>query len=436
MKTQRLFHQTRWRLTCWYAGVMGATVLAGGILLYHCLAITERWWFDRTVADLAGTLHDYLQPKLDQPGELDPDVAAILLGTEAHNDNLIGVTRLRHYYVRVLDPQGQIVLKSSFQPEGIPASASPERWQTFTAAEGTRYRQIDDYLHTRSGQIWGYLQLGRSLAESDEHLRQLIGILFLSTPLAMGGVAIVGWWLAGVAMQPIRRSYHQMQQFTADAAHELRTPLATSRTLTQNALKACEQGKSMAPETLHGLLRQNERLTHLVTDLLLLSRLDQASPQRGCDQRCCLNDILADLQEELAPLALEHQISLTMELPKSPVHTKGDEDQLYRLFLNLISNGILYTPAGGQVNVTLQTVPHHAVIQVEDTGIGIPPEKLPYLFNRFYRVDQARARHTGGTGLGLSIAQAIAQAHRGEIWVQSQLGQGSTFRVTLPTIAI
>lgn len=430
--SRQLFWRTRLRLTLWYVGVMGTTVLAGGILLYHCLAVTERWWFDRTVEDLAGTLHDYLQPKLAQPGQLTPELAKILLGTGAHNDNLIGVTRLRNYYVRVSDPQGQVLLKSAFQPPGLPTDPAEQRWRTVISADGTRYRQIDDYLHTRDGQIWGYLQLGRSLSESDAHLQRLVWILVLSTPVAMLGVGIAGWWLAEVAMRPIQRSYDQIQRFTADAAHELRTPLSTTRTLAQSALSKAELGDPVDLNTLNVIVRQNERLTNLVADLLLISRLEESDPAFGSFQPCCLNDMISDLQEELAVLAQTHLVKLRLDLPESPIYTDGSEEQLYRLLMNLIANGIQYTPAGGSVIVRLCSAQSKVVFEVEDTGVGIPAEKMPHIYDRFYRVDEARARHSGGSGLGLSIAQAIAQAHHGSIQAQSQSGKGSTFTVTLP----
>lgn len=432
MQSEYLFRRTRLKLAGWYAGVMGATVLAGGLLLYNCLALVEARWFDHTVADLAGTLHDYLLPQLDQPGHLDPQIASVLLGVDVHEDNLTGVTRLRNYYVRLLDQQGQLILQTPFQPVGLTVRSDKTRWQTYRAADGTRYRQLDDYLHTHRGEIWGYLQLGRSMAESDAHLNRVKGLLILSTPIAMLGVGWISWWLAGLAMQPIIRSYRQIQQFSADAAHELRTPLATIRTLVHTSLGQWEQGLPIRPDSLKVIERQNDRLSHLVSDLLLLSRMEEAQPISASDPICCLNDLIADLQEELAPLANSAQVDLQMELPNSPLCVAGEVDHLYRLVANLITNGLQYTPAGGAVKVQLSSISQKAVIAIEDTGVGIPPQAQPFIFDRFYRVDGARARHTGGTGLGLSIAQVIAQHHGGSIQVKSQPGSGSVFTITLP----
>jgi signal transduction histidine kinase len=140
-----------------------------------------------------------------------------------------------------------------------------------------------------------------------------------------------------------------------------------------------------------------------------------------------------DLVEEFSALALASNISLTADSQiNTPITVLGSEEQLYRLVANLITNAIQYTSSGGKVIVHLKRDDHHALIQVEDTGIGIPPKEQVRIFDRFYRVNSDRSRHTGGAGLGLAIAQAIAQAHQGNIQVKSELGKGSIFTVQLP----
>jgi len=432
MSSDQLFRRTRLRLASWYAGVMGLTVLTGGLLLYRCLIVAETKWFDRTVEDLAGTLHDYLQPRLGQPAQVQPEILGVISGVGARQTNLLGVTRQREYYIRLADLKGRTIATSNFQPAGLPTNQTGERWRTLTVPNGNHYRQIDDYLHNRAGQPWGYLQLGRSMTEFDFHRQQLRLILLLGIPGAMLLVGVSGWWLSGLAMRPILRSYQMMEQFTADAAHELRTPLATNRTLVQMALSKALAGKWIAPETLEVMERQNSRLSQLVADLLLLSRTDKIAAPISA-QPCCLNDLLSDLQEELAPLAQAAGVELRLDMPNArQTYVWGNEEQLYRLIANLIANGIQYTPTGGKVTLHLQQMHSSVIVQVEDTGIGIPSVAQPHVFDRFYRVDAARSRHSGGAGLGLSIARAIALVHGGSIQVRSQLGQGSSFTVTLP----
>jgi signal transduction histidine kinase len=185
-------------------------------------------------------------------------------------------------------------------------------------------------------------------------------------------------------------------------------------------------------DTLRTVERQNNRLSRLVHDLLLLSRMDLqgfSAKQKSCN----LIDLANDLVEEFSALALASNISLTANIQtNTPVTVFGSEEQLYRLVANLITNAIQYTPNGGNVIVHLKRDDHHALIQVQDTGIGILPQEQARIFDRFYRVNSDRSRHTGGAGLGLAIAQAIVQAHQGTIQVQSELNQGSVFSIRLP----
>jgi signal transduction histidine kinase len=148
---------------------------------------------------------------------------------------------------------------------------------------------------------------------------------------------------------------------------------------------------------------------------------------------CCLNDLILDVVESLSVLEMAAPIQLTAQIQvKEPLYVSGDENQLVRLISNLVTNALQYTPAGGKVTVLLTKEEDHALIQVQDTGVGIAPEDQTHIFERFYRVNRDRSRHTGGAGLGLAIAKAIAKTHQGTIQVESELGKGSTFTVQLP----
>jgi signal transduction histidine kinase len=256
-------------------------------------------------------------------------------------------------------------------------------------------------------------------------------LLLLGVPLVMLLISGVSWWLSGLAMQPIYRSYQQIQQFTADAAHELRTPLAVTRVAVESALEP----DAIASETRTNLeiaQRQVHRLTRLAEDLLWLSRLE-AKQLPAQQQPCCLNDLVSDLEEELAPLAIAAKIDLQVEiLVKELLYVMGDIDRLYRAISNLITNAIQYTPAGGIVTIGLKYADRTAIITVRDPGIGIALVDLPHIFDRFYRVQVDRSRATGGTGLGLAIVKAIVQSHQGTIQVSSELERGSVFTVRLP----
>jgi signal transduction histidine kinase len=432
MRTHRLFSKSRWRLTWLYAGVIGVVVFLTQLSMHSSLWVVQTQGFDYAIEQLTGTIHDYLVAQLEQPGVVQAETRNVLTGAGVSHINLLGIVRQKEYYIRLVDLQGRIIATSTFQPEGLSETTLNERWQTLTATDGTHYRQISEHLHTRDGQIWGYLQLGRSTQELEEHQRHLNLILAISVPVSMLVVGGVGYWLAGFAMRPIYRSYQQMEQFTSDAAHELRTPLTTTRTLVQTTLNKVRAGKWIDIEPLEAIERQNDRLTRLVADLLWLARTDGVGKSTRF-QPCCLNDLISDLVEELAPMAQSASVDLTAHFAShSLVYVLGNEEQLYRLLSNLMVNGMQYTPAGGKVDVYLRQTHASAVVEVEDTGIGISTQAQKKIFDRFYRADTSRSRHTGGTGLGLSICMAIVQLHRGTIQVKSQLGQGSTFTVMLP----
>ena len=185
-------------------------------------------------------------------------------------------------------------------------------------------------------------------------------------------------------------------------------------------------------EALAVVQRQNQRLAHLVQDLLLLSRMDRKALAEK-HHPCCLNDLLSDLVESLSILEIAAPLKLATHFKvQEPLVVMGDENQLCRLFSNLITNALHYTPAGGQVDVIMERDDHSALVHIQDTGIGIAPAEQSRIFDRFYRVNTDRSRHTGGAGLGLAIAKAIALSHQGDITVQSELGKGSIFTVRLP----
>ncbi|OWY65529.1 two-component sensor histidine kinase [cyanobacterium TDX16] len=431
MNQNKLFSQTRLRLAMWYAIVMGFILGLCGLGLYQAIAHAHWQTLDRELESVAGTLHDSIERVLKQPGRLEPTVEQ-LLPERTQQRHVLGAIHQGDYYVRLLDRFEQIRAQAGFQPEGLPIASGKITWQTLQDIQGNRYHQISLPLHTRDNRAWGYMQMGRSLKEVDDYLVNVKLVLLLGLPVATILVGGSSWWLSGLAMQPIYRSYNQIQQFTADAAHELRTPLAATQATVESALLMPYISEIETRDILGSIERQNRRLTQLVVDLLLLARMERQSlpvPHK----LCCLNDIVGDLVEELETLAIASGVTLTSDIPlHEPLTVVGDEEQLYRLISNLIVNAIQYTPKGGQVTVILNRSDRHALIQIQDTGIGIAKSEQKKIFDRFYRVSSDRSRHTGGSGLGLSIAGAIAQAHHGSIQVESELGKGSAFTIRLP----
>ncbi|MBW4546354.1 MAG: HAMP domain-containing histidine kinase [Symplocastrum torsivum CPER-KK1] len=443
MHQNKLFNRTRWRLALWYAGVMSFILSVSGLGVYEAIAHAHWVALDRELESVAGTLHDSIELKLNQPGRLEPIVEELLPNLCHRGDNcmtqplsssrhVLSAVNQGNYYVRFFDSSGQLIAIAGVHPEGLPEVLNKERWQTLEDGKGNVYHQISLSLHTRSNRDWGYFQVGRSLKDFNDYLNNVKWILKLGSPTTLILVGISSWWLAGLAMQPIYKSYRQIQQFTADAAHELRTPLAATQATVESARSMPQLDEKEVQDILDTIGRQNRRLNQLVADLLLLARLEQQAVPRRC-QMSCLNDLVSDLVEEFAALALSKSVALTsLVQTHNPLNVVGDEEQLYRLVSNLIVNAIQYTPAEGQVTVVLDRNDHQALIQVRDTGIGIAPSEQTQIFDRFYRVNSDRSRGTGGSGLGLAIAKALVQAHQGSIQVLSESGKGSTFTIRLP----
>ncbi|BAZ21300.1 two-component sensor histidine kinase [Kalymmatonema gypsitolerans NIES-4073] len=409
MNQNKLFKLTRLRLALWYAIVMAFILSLCGFGLYKAVSHAHWVTLDREVESVAGTLHDSIELKLKQPGRLEPVIKQLLPNICVVGDRCIQEqsTSKRHtlsaihqgdYYVRFFDNSGRLFAIAGSYPEGLSPVLSKELWQTLKdSSNGKLYHQISFMLHTQDNRDWGYIQVGRSLEDFNGYLNAVKLILALGLPIAMGLVGVASWWLAGLAMQPIYQSYKQIQQFTADVAHELRTPLAASQATVESALMIPQLDQTEARDILQTIQRQNQRLTTLVADLLLLSRLDrQRVPMR---HECCLDDIISDLVEEFAAMAIAVNVKLTSSIRvHQPLNIVGNSEQLYRLVSNLIINAIQYTPQFGKVAVILDRTDHYAVIQVQDTGIGIPQNELTRIFDRFYRVNSvSEAPPLGGS---------------------------------------
>ncbi len=454
MNINPLFRRSRVKLALWYAVVMGGILSLSGLGMYRSIVQSNWTALDREIESIGGTLHDSLEPMLPGSGnpavvlrQIFPDLCLVgqlcTLSTTLIQRHTTGISDRNIYYIRLFDHQGKLLAFSPNQPAQLPDTLKPGAWQTVGGADGTRYRQFTTILHSASAKhqatqatehsSWGYLQIGRNLASFDAEARQIQLILAIGLPMALGLVVASSWWLSGLAMQPIYKSYQQQQQFTANAAHELRSPLASLLATIEAFLRVSEPEQQHIQTVLSTLERQGRRLSHLIKDLLLLTSLEQATSQLAF-QPCCLNDLVSDLAEEFLELAAEADIHLISQLSPIEIYVLGNESQLYRLVSNLIANAIQYTPAGGDVIVSLKSSDRTAVIAVKDTGVGVPDEQQSRIFERFYRVDTDRSRKTGGTGLGLAIAQAIAQKHQAHLKVESQPGEGSIFILEMTTI--
>jgi heavy metal sensor kinase len=315
------------------------------------------------------------------------------------------------------------------------------------------------------------VQIAASLAPYEGELAELKGVLWAILPAGLVVATGGGYWLAGRALAPVQRmtetaqrisaanlgdrievanptdelgrlgvtinemldridrAFAATRRFTADAAHELRTPLASIRAEAEVALLARRSPEDYET-ALCSVVEEVERLSRLTDRLLLLAQGDSGAslPRRPIR----LDDVVRAAVGDAAGTASREGVALRIGgLPRFEV--QGDQDLLRQAFDNLLDNAVKYTPAGGVVTVRGCRDGARAVVEVCDTGVGIPPEALPRVFDRFYRVDASRDRRTGGTGLGLSIVKAVVERYDGTVEASSTPGEGSTFRVSLPT---
>jgi signal transduction histidine kinase len=291
-------------------------------------------------------------------------------------------------------------------------------------------RQITSPIQNGKNKI-GYIIVAKSLESTQEKLAKLRLYFSVGVPTTLGIVGIVGWFLGGVAMKPTKRSYEQLQRFTADASHELRAPVAAILSNAQVGLLAPEDNSELPRQRLENIVDISKSMSALIGNLLFLARHEGRLNAKDL-QTVEIVGLLQHLSDEYQSIAEENELSIIAELPSQEVTLLADPDLLQQAIKNLLDNACKYTPPKGGIKLKMFTQLRRISIQVIDSGVGIPPEDLPSIFQRFYRVDSSRTRSSGGFGLGLAIAQQIVNAHGGEISVDSIVGKGTTFQICLP----
>jgi signal transduction histidine kinase len=321
-------------------------------------------------------------------------------------------------------------LSPDFPPQVGPQiggqASDPNRVRTYTVSV------FSDLPNQNSPDLEGYIRASQPTEEIEEAKTQLLWGLATGGVVALGLATGGGLWLTQKALEPVEKNVGQLRQFTADASHELRSPLAAIKTSVDVVQNHPERIHPKDAKKLTAIAGATAQMNGLVEDLLFLARADAGASTSLRDWKpISLNQILRNVVELFEPSAQTKGITLKSDLPVE-VELLGNPDQLSRLFSNLLGNGIHYTPSGGSVNLSLAKQHRFCLVSIQDTGIGIAPQHLSSVFDRFWRADKARSRREGGTGLGLPIANAIAQHHGGRITITSQVKVGSCFQVRLP----
>ena len=450
-----MFQTTRRRLALWYTTVTAVLLLifVSGVYFYVRNTLVER--VDDTLNHVVEVVQRSLVIEAAAPSTGRVLTAAGVKGRPPLQVNVEDSFRDNaqtleddHIDIEWFDPSGRLQWSTLSVPSNLPlqVNAAGEtvhlRHGVNTPQKGEEnqdqvLRQISRRIQMNN-QVLGYLRVSHPWFEVSKPSRQLVIDLSIWSGLVIVVTGTIGWLLSGLAMAPVRQSYQQLKQFTADASHELRNPIAVIQTNVQVALADPEPDVDFQHSQLQVVERLTRRLGRLVDNLLFLARQDGGlSPMQW--EELDLQKLLLEVVEEQELVAQSQGLILIYKPnqlgSQTPLLT-GDRDQLVRLFTNLISNAIQYTPAG-TVIVTLDTAQWQNQkayrVAVCDTGIGIAKELQPQVFDRFYRVDKARSRREGtGSGLGLAIAKAIITNHQGQIQLASQPGKGTTVTTTLP----
>ncbi|GGJ08628.1 two-component sensor histidine kinase [Alicyclobacillus cellulosilyticus] len=314
----------------------------------------------------------------------------------------------------------------------VTAHAGVHPWAaTFNAGGDQVYRLI--YEPELADPFFGtiqYVVVVGNIARELSVLQRLLHVLALVGGAGVLISTLAGFLFAERALKPIRTAWQRQLDFVADASHELRTPLAVIQSNLNIVMEHSHETVLDNMEWLNNAHSEARRLSRLVEDLLTLARSDSGAAPLSVSA-LNLGDLVRRVGELFEPVAAARGLTLQVEAPDLTI--EGDPDRLHQLLVILLDNACKFTPAGGRVTVRLTRSRHQAVIQVQDTGIGIPEADLPHIFERFYRADKARARTaSAGAGLGLSIARWIVDAHQGKIQVASREGEGTTVTVQLP----
>ena len=466
-----LFTSIRSKLTAWYVLLLGIILVLFSIVLFFFLSKRLYESVDNSLTVSARVVARSTQVRLNRK--------PFLPGLEMFFDRFAGFGNLNKFY-KIYDGSGNIgSLSKNFdgsqfpltQPAYTRALKGESSYETFTIAVNHPIRVITMPV-LRGPKLAHLVQVGTSLEVVMDTLKNLQIILWTAVPAVLALTALIGRFIARRALKPVAKitqtakdigsgknlskripvpeakdeigqlaltfntmmdrlesSFSQMRQFSSDASHELRTPLTVLKGESELIL-----GKERKPEEYQGVISSNleeiQYMSKVLEDLFLLSKSDENQIVLDC-KFLDLSLLIEEVCKHAEIIASEKDIRVVIAyLERLQIH--GDPVRLRQMIWNVVQNAIKYTPPGGEVKISMQEQENTVLLVVQDNGIGISEDDLPLVFNRFYRVDKARSRQERGTGLGLSICKFIVDAHEGNIGIESKLGEGTKFRISLP----
>lgn len=470
----------RVRLALWYTAFLAAMFLVFAPTVYFTLEQELSSEVDRWVAPIGREMVDAAleRPEILSAAEGTTDPATgILVPTRQLQRSWLDQFISSGVAVALLDPNGRQLAASSNAPaQGIPVPDSDfaNAWwgsesSYTTAVDSLRYRVTLAPVLGQS-EPRGFVLVARPLQSVDEALLRMRILLVAGNAFGLLLAVVVGWLIARSGLRPVEeitrtaRSIAQSQEFgrrlkirrsrdevgrlavtfnemlasldgamsaqrrfVADASHELRSPLTSIRSNIEILQRALDAPREDRAEALADVASEVDRMSRLISDLLLLARADAGHKiEMG---RVALHELAAGVHHQMQ--AQSNGVALRLG-EVEPLTVQGNATWLKQLLLILVDNALKYTPRDGAVTISVRREGEGATLKVHDTGMGIAPESLPHVFDRFYRADKARARDEGGTGIGLAIAKWIAEEHGGTLRVESEPGKGSVFSLHLP----
>lgn len=461
-----MFSSVRVRLTLWYVVVFGLLLAGFSTFVYLVLSQTLYARLDQSLLNAVQVV----------AGEFRSELAESEQGAVSGAAQTLTELRMPGIYLAIFD--GQQLLASNF--DGDKQITIPNEFLSTKPVDRPIYQTIQGYdeegvrvaLITAPTSGKDYLVVAAEpLHDLVEQLESIREIFYLGFPLSLLVGGLGGFILAKKSLAPVvamsnqaerisarnlherlsvgnkpdelghlarvfndllsrlDSSFENMREFMADASHELRTPLSIIRGEADVALSQ-DRDAAEYREALTIIQDEAKRLSRIVDDMMALARADAGQRPLQIEE-FYLNDLVEECCRAARVLALQERVTLTLE-STADIAYHGDEDLLRRMLMNLLDNATKYTPSGGSISVQIVLESGRVKIVVSDTGIGIPAESAPHVFERFYRVNAARSRADGGSGLGLAIAKWVAEAHKGSIDLLSRPGHGSKFTVSLP----
>ncbi|MBX5456153.1 MAG: hypothetical protein IRZ31_04565 [Thermogemmatispora sp.] len=427
-----LFRGLRTRLTLWYCSVLGAALILFGVALYF----GANYFLLQPLEDSAQQ-HARMHAEQWLAGHLDRACTSSMPGSPFPAPGKEGPVM---EWVLCFDAQGHPLIGSDDQlPPGlISGSLVQQAVQQGSASDivdgghsfGAIYRYAVAIPSSDGSAVSGVVLVGESIQAQENALSLLLILLLCLGALSLLGAGVGGLFLANRALAPARLAWANQQRFIADASHELRTPLTLLRADAEVLLRSHDRLQGEDAALLEDIVTETNHLAAIANNLLTLARLDSGQLHRE-HEVMHLGTLAHNGARRIRALAAQRAIRVEEEHHDQP-YVIGDPLLLEQAILVLLDNALKYNRQGGSVLIRTLERDGRAILEVCDTGIGIPPEHLPHLGERFYRVDKARSREAGGTGLGLSIARSIARLHRGQLTLTSVPNQGTVATLSLP----